>query len=161
MAVHRLSIGTFDEIDYKLIAIHTALEDYYLAFLINKNTPLLLSKTKENISNPSKSSADAWYTRFTYQHVANETTYHLIQNKTLVEVTLKQKSPDLFQSGKQSMTTTAYLLPEFKMVDYFLKVENGDDAIDKLTIQLQQIDQIATLYEVNTSLIKSKNNLIF
>jgi hypothetical protein len=36
MAIHKLDLGEFDEIDYHLIAIHTSLEDYRLAFFINQ-----------------------------------------------------------------------------------------------------------------------------
>ena len=31
MAIHKLHIDEFDEVDYELIAIHTSLEDYRLA----------------------------------------------------------------------------------------------------------------------------------
>ena len=39
MAIHKLDLGEFDEIDYYLIAIHTSLEDYRLAFFINQKLP--------------------------------------------------------------------------------------------------------------------------
>jgi hypothetical protein len=36
MAIHKLDLGDFDEIDYNLIAIHTSLEDFRLAYFINQ-----------------------------------------------------------------------------------------------------------------------------
>ncbi|MBP6551633.1 MAG: IPExxxVDY family protein, partial [Flavobacterium sp.] len=42
MAVHKLDLGEFDEIDYHLIAIHTSLEDYRLAYFINQKLPINL-----------------------------------------------------------------------------------------------------------------------
>ena len=49
MAIHRLDLDEFDEIDYYLMAIHTSLEDYRLAYFINKNLPINLSKSKHEI----------------------------------------------------------------------------------------------------------------
>ena len=41
MAIHKLHIDEFDEVDYELIAIHTSLEDYRLAYFLNKKLPIL------------------------------------------------------------------------------------------------------------------------
>jgi hypothetical protein len=38
------NLGEFDAIDYHLIAIHTSLEDYRLAYFINQKLPINLSK---------------------------------------------------------------------------------------------------------------------
>ena len=48
MAVHKLPLGDFDEIDYQLIAIHSSLEDYRLAYYINQNLPINLKKENCN-----------------------------------------------------------------------------------------------------------------
>ena len=55
------------------------------------------------------------------------------------------------------------MLPEFKKVEYFLKVQNCDDNINvhEILNTLNTIDNIATTYVVDTNKIKSKNNLIF
>jgi hypothetical protein len=45
MATHKLDLGDFDEVDYYLIAIHTSLEDYRLAYFINQ-LPINLSKSR-------------------------------------------------------------------------------------------------------------------
>ncbi len=42
MAIHKLDLGEFDEIDYYLIAIHTSLEDYRLAYFINQKLAINL-----------------------------------------------------------------------------------------------------------------------
>jgi len=49
MAIHKLHIDEFDEVDYDLIAIHTSLEDYRLAYFLNQKLPILLSKSKNEI----------------------------------------------------------------------------------------------------------------
>jgi hypothetical protein len=55
------------------------------------------------------------------------------------------------------------LLPEFKKVDYFLKIENMEEPRNRIEIQalLNTIDNISTAYAVETYKIRSKNNLIF
>ena len=49
MAIHKLDLGEFDEIDYDLIAIHTSLEDFRMAFFINQILPVNLSKSENEI----------------------------------------------------------------------------------------------------------------
>jgi hypothetical protein len=55
------------------------------------------------------------------------------------------------------------LIPEFKKVDYFLKIENGEVNIDvsKITNCIKKIERVSTVYAVEVEKIKSKNNLIF
>ena len=55
------------------------------------------------------------------------------------------------------------MLPEFKKVNYFLKIENSEENTNLSEIQseLNSIDQIAVNYIVDINKIKSKNNLIF
>jgi hypothetical protein len=61
------------------------------------------------------------------------------------------------------VSTKVFLLPEFKKVDYFLKIENIEDSkeIIKIQLLLNTIENISTVYAVETNKIKSKNNLIF
>jgi hypothetical protein len=49
MTIHRLNLGEFDAIDYHLIAIHTSLENYRLAYFINQKLSINLSKSKNEI----------------------------------------------------------------------------------------------------------------
>jgi hypothetical protein len=59
--------------------------------------------------------------------------------------------------------TKVYLLPEFKKVDYFLKIENLGEVLNLNNIQsqLNTIENISTIYVVERDKIKSKYNLIF
>lgn len=169
MAIHRLSIDEFDEINYELIAIHTSLEDYRLAYFINQKLPVLLSKNDDEISASSKE-GDTWFSRFTYENDASDSAWNLIQNKNEIKVPRKKNVPgDLFsfaQFGSASgavadVTTRVYLLPEFKKVDYFLKVENAIENASEIIDRLHTIDRVSTVYAIDASQVKSKNNLIF
>ena len=70
---------------------------------------------------------------------------------------------NLFSNETSEVSTTIHLLPEFKKVDFFLKIDNSDEAVDfsEIQQQLNSIESIAAIYAVDTNKIKSKNNLIF
>ena len=44
MAVHKLIVDDFDDDDYLLLAIHCALEDYRLAYLLNQYLDINLKR---------------------------------------------------------------------------------------------------------------------
>jgi hypothetical protein len=162
MGIHKLDLGEFDEIDYYLIAIHTSLEDYRLAYFINQNLPINLSKNDNEIQINIKE-GETNFSRFYYFDVENVISWNLIQNKSEVIQQKKGNSQNLFSNITMEVATKVFLLPEFKKVDYFLKIENTEDIIDISKIQsiLNKIDSISAIYTVETSQIKSKNNLIF
>ena len=162
MAIHKLDLGEFDEIDYYLIAIHTSLEDYRLAFFINQKLPINLSKSENEIQINIKE-GETNFSRFYYNDMESTITWNLIQNKNEVVQYKKGTTQNLFSDVTMEVATKVFLLPEFKKVDYFLKIENNDDAMDisKIQLLLNTIDSISTVYIVDTNQIKSKNNLIF
>ncbi|RKS94985.1 hypothetical protein BC952_0623 [Flavobacterium limicola] len=162
MAIHKLDLGEFDEIDYYLIAIHTSLEDYRLAFFINQILPINLSKSKSEIQINIKE-GETNFSRFYYNDEESAIAWNLIQNKNEVIQYKKGNTQNLFSNVTMEVSTKVFLLPEFKKVDYFLKIENNDDAmnVSKIQILLNTIDSVSTVYIVDTNKIKSKNNLIF
>ena len=83
MAIHKLDLGEFDEIDYYLIALHTSLEDYRLAFFINQRLPINLSKSKNEIQIHIKE-GETQFSRFHYYDTEKTLSWDLIQNKNEV-----------------------------------------------------------------------------
>jgi hypothetical protein len=162
MAIHKLDLGEFDEIDYHLIAIHTSLEDYRLAYFINQKLPINLSKNKNEIQINIKE-GETKFSRFYYHDAEKEISWNLIQNKNEVVQQKKDNGQNLFSNITLEVSTKVYLLPEYKKVDYFLKIENMDETMDVAEIQdlLNTIESISTVYAVETNKIKAKNNLIF
>lgn len=160
MAIHKLYIDEFDEIDYQLIAIHTSLEDYRLAFLINQKFPVLLSKNNDEIQITAKAGSTT-LSRYSFDDEVNCSSWDLLQNKNEIVPQNASATSDLFARANVKVATNAYLLPEFKKVDYFLKLQNLDQSPEEITEKLQQIEQITMSYTVDTSRIKSINNLIF
>ena len=162
MAVHKLHLEEFDEIDYQLIAIHTSLEDYLLAFYINQKLPVLLKKSDCDIQIKNKE-GETQFTRFIFEDEKAVVAWNLIQNKNEILLSPQRVNQGLFAESKSKFSTKIYFIPEFKKVDYFLKIENGNGSVDvaKITNELKKIDRISTIYAVDVEKIKSKNNLIF
>jgi hypothetical protein len=162
MAIHKLDISDFDEIDYHLIAIHTNLEDYRLAYFINQKLQINLSKNKNEIQINIKE-GETHFTRFFYHSLEKEIYWNLIQNKNEIIQQKNDTNQNLFSNITLEVLTKVYLIPEFKKVDYFLKIENLEEteSLSRVLIELNKIDTIATTYRVETNKIKSKNNLIF
>ena len=162
MAIHKLDLGEFDEIDYNLIAIHTSLEDFRLAYFINQKLPINLSKSKDEVQINIKE-GETNFSRFYYYDLEKAISWNLIQNKNEVSQQKKDTLQNLFSNVTMEITTKVFLLPEFKKADFFLKIENTEDTMDvsKIKTILNTIDSISAIYTVDTNQIKSKNNLIF
>ncbi len=162
MAVHKLSLDEFDEIDYNLIAIHTSLDDYRLAYFINQKLPINLAKSEDEVHINVKE-GETMFSRFYFYDEENTVSWNLVQNKNEVVPDNNFQAQDLFSNTEEGISAKAYLLPELKKADYFLKIDNTDDSIDvnKIKTILNTIDNITAVYTVETKQIKSKNNLIF
>ena len=157
MAIHRLHIDDFEEIDYELIAIHTSLEDYRLAYFLNQQLPILLSRSKAEIQISNKQGTTS-FSRFIYEDSDSDSFWSLIQNRNVISSS-DDESADLFLN--MQFASNVYLLPEFKKADYFLKIENSEKSAEAIIDELLSIKQIAALYSVDISKLKNKNNLIF
>jgi hypothetical protein len=142
-----------------LQAIHTSLEDYRLAYFLNQKLPILLSKSKNEIQINIKEGV-TFFSRFIYENTNTDCCWSLVQNKNEV-TTLSTNNQNLFGESSFEVATKAFLLPELKKVDYFLKIENSDAEINEIIASMNTISKIATVYSVNSNNIKSKNNLIF
>ena len=162
MAIHKLELGEFDEIDYHLIAIHTSLEDYRLAYFINQKLLVNLGKSKNEIQINIKE-GETKFSRFYYYDAVTGVSWNLVQNKNEVIQQKSDNAQNLFSNLNLEISTKVYLLPEFKKVDFFLKIENPENTMNmaKIYALLNKIKSVSTFYAVETKTIKSKNNLIF
>ena len=95
---------------------------------------------------------------FLFDDDKNDVVWSLIENKTTI-LTSKNKASQLFDN----VEITVFLLPEFKKADYLLKIENIDHDFDEdeMIEKMLSIKNITTVYTIDTTNLKSKNNLIF
>ncbi|QXP60489.1 IPExxxVDY family protein [Olleya sp. HaHaR_3_96] len=160
MAVRKLSLDDFlEEEHYALIGIHCVIEDYRLAFLINQTLDISLKRAKEDVTDPSLNTSYAIFEWFDEKQL---TTYHLVANSCKVQYNnVQQQSNSLFGEDTSGVTNF-YLLPEFKKVNYILKVETEFLNKEKIILNnILKIPQVSTAYSIDVEGLKSKENLIF
>ncbi len=160
MAVRKLSLDNFlDEEKYVLIGIHCVIEDYRLAFLINQKLDIKFRRRADDVTNPSLNSSHALFEWFDEKQLI---TYYLVANTCKVEQNnLQHQSNSLF-GEESSGATNYYLLPEFKKVNFLLKIETEFYNKEKIILNnILEIPQVVTAYSIDADTLKSKDNLIF
>jgi len=159
MAIHKLMIDDFDDADYTLIAIHSSLEDYRLAYFVNRGLGIRLEKCPKDIGFKQKETV-AFFSRYTFEDNANDAAWNLIQNKNSAHST-QMGIVSLFTEAGLSISTSAFFIPELKTVDYILKIDAAESENGDIVNGLLDIKHIATAYKIDHYKLKSKNNLIF
>ncbi len=149
--MYRLSSNDLDN-DYTLIAIHTNIEPYKLAFKINQKLKIQLKRCSYDISFKDKNSI---FDLYKHSSETYNTKLYLILNKSFND--RKIKGQLLFENLSES----SFLIPELKKVEYFLKIEGGNFNIKTLLNRLIEIDNIVSCYRTKITATKSKYNLIF
>lgn len=158
--MQRHQLGLVAEDEYLLIAIHSNVEDYKLAFLINKQLNYRF-KRKEKDLDFFKKEGHIAFSIFEYQDIKRDDNFYLISN-TYKSVTEKTTSAgSLFETNE--VEKTYFLLPEFKKTEYFLKIVSDEPEFYKYNLVeiLNKIPSIITAYQVDIENLKSKNNLNF
>ena len=156
MQIHALGLEDFYEEEYSLIGIHTALEDYKLAYLLNKNINTRFSKSQKNLEF-EKDKNKASFSIYNFTNKDYDFDWFLIANSFKREN--QTESKDLFLTTE----TKTYLIPEKKKVDFFIKI-SGEVDVDFVTSAVQKIkniEQIITSYSIDKNTLKSKDFLIF
>lgn len=150
-----------NEIEYQLIAIHTSLEDYRLAYFINQQLSVNLKKCNKDLHVRVKQ-GETHFARFQYEDEHNSIVWNLIENKNDVVSMQNDAITDLFSAESNSFSSATYLLPEYRKVNFFLKIESEQSLnLSEFVSKINAIDKIAMVYSVDKDKIKSKNNLIF
>jgi hypothetical protein len=158
MALHKLLVDEFYDDNYKLIAIHSRLEDFRLAYLLNQSLQLNLVRRSDDLDFEYLKSS---YSIFEWNNEAEYVTWNLVSN------VCKKEEDSLYSTGlfqtKEKVLKTFNLIPEFKKVDYFIKISDETQNVNEKVIlkKLQYIPQIITSYAVDPLKIKSKDHLIF
>ena len=158
----KLQIEEFEDINFNLFAIHTQLEDFRLAYFINKILQIKLVKSRTDIVVENKKN-EINFSRFLFEDIKNDSYWDLFQNKSKVYNFQKSTSLELFQDLNTKYLSNSYLISEYKKVDYFLKIDVNNNFLNNNEILnlIQSIGRVSTVYSIETSTLKSKNNLIF
>lgn len=148
--------------EFSLIAIHCSEESYKMAFLINKHLGLQLKRERIDLDYSSKG-LSVTFPLFQFTSNIQYNTYYLVANKCSSLEANIQSSGGLFGNDTSEKIVVTYLLPEYKKVDFFMKVESEFENIPshEIITKINEIKQVISAYKVETENLKSKNNLIF
>lgn len=156
MQVHSLVLEDFCEEEYYLIGIHTTLEDYKLAYLLNRHLKANFKKAAFSLDFENEKN-NASFSIYEYTNQKYDFDWFLISNS------IKEENAAL-SNGLQLFTETKiYLIPEKKNVDFFIKV-SGDvsiEFIEKTIQKIKEVNQVITSYQIDKNTLKSKDFLIF
>ena len=158
MAISKLNLEDFCNEVFSLFAIHTDLDDYRLAYFLNKHLGInLFRKTFDLDFVNSKGS----FSVFEYIDQTSFLKWSLISNIYNYNFSAKASNDDLFVESN-NLVQKVNLLAEYKNVNYLLKIENNESQVDLEAIvkEIKSISQVITLYDINKDL-KNKENLIF
>lgn len=160
MAKHKLVLDdVFEDLNYSLIAIHCSLEDYRLAYLLNKELSLNLARNEEDLDFENMSTS---YSIYEWEDMGHQAVWNLVSNVYRKETDTANFSDSLFGDNEKTVQTHN-LISEHKNVDYFLRISSETTFSNDKTIvnRIQEIPQIITAYAVDVTKLKSRNNLIF
>ena len=116
------------ELDFLILGINSHIKLYKLCWEINKKLHTSFVKNKNHTINNNQE-----FERFSYTHKNTEITYNIISN----------------------VSTTGYLEPNNKSVNYFMIVQGEIYNTQKTIERLNQIEDILLVFELNLSKIKT------
>ena len=154
---HKLNLNQFPE-NYHLIAIHSDLDEFRLAFFLNKKLNIVLKRKKNDIYFADQ---DANYSSYEFLDETKYLKWIFFSNKSLVSEKTSNKNIGLF--NEDNLVQNEFrLLSQQKSVDYFLIVENiaNKTYIEKVLKKISEIRGIITSFISNNKL-ENKENLIF
>ena len=152
------------ELDFVLIGISSVLRDYRLCHFINKHTGLQLVYGKEDYMD---------HNGHNKEKPKDELDYHILfeskKNKPVVK-----NHYNIFRYHNQTFDFEFYLLsnrsvegaaliPEISSFDYFLMIKHfiDEEDLDALLENIKSIPEVLLVKEIDPTILKSKENLIF
>ena len=138
-----------------LIALHSNVEIFFLAYLLNKNLKTSFKKMKYNVINNENN-----YLFERYQSVDKNKRekMDLFSNKSALK---KNRTTDqVFSLFDSSYFKKFFFIDEFKDVDFFIKKDSINN-LDLLIKKIKLIEEIESSYVIDEKLLKNKENLIF
>ena len=142
MAKNRLEISY--DFAFHLVALNTSVKEYKLAWSLNRELQLDLTK-KDNISIDFSKGKPLAISNYICEKEYQ--TFRLLRNR----------------SENFDNQINAYLIPELKNFDYFLMVADDSTTFDinPFISTIKQIPFVQFAVTVDTAVLRSKDNLIF
>ena len=155
MSIKFHKLNFINDEKFFLIALHSNVEIFFLAYLLNKNLKSSFKKIKYNVINNENN-----YLFERYQSIDKNKRekMDLFSNKSALK---KNKTTDqVFSLFDSSYFKKFFFINEFKDVDFFIKKDSINN-LDLLIKKIKLIEEIESSYLVDEKLLKNKENLIF
>jgi len=143
-----------DPIELYMLAIHSPLKDYQLAYRLNQHFGARFKRTRKDIDNPFQKT---FYSRFVWKHEKYGWQCDFFANKDIHQTAPSSNNALLFDLPSVNAVS---LITEFKQVDFFIQSEEKN-IIDEFARNLKTMEGISMSYVVLTEKIKDQLNLIF
>ncbi|MDG1171252.1 MAG: IPExxxVDY family protein [Polaribacter sp.] len=156
MQVYALEMNDFCEEPYSLIGIHSTLEDYKLAYLINQNLNTRFYKAIKDLEF-KRDKKKASFSIYNYENTNEGFDWFLIANS------YRRENQTVSNELLLTSETKTYLIPEKKKVDFFLKIcgDSEYDFVMKTIQKIINIENVITAYSIDKNTLKSRDFLIF
>lgn len=152
--IYTLEIDEVIEKDHWL-GINTSLEPYQLAFILNQNTRLKLSRSKKDIYSEKEQGV---FQLFEWIDPINDIVCNLLSNKFIIEK--KQNKLNNNVLFKLPERNELYLFDEFKRVDLLFRSSN-EKIIKSIKYLLIEEPMISLVYSIPDEKIRNQLNLTF
>ncbi len=160
MAVHRLQLEEEDD-EFALFAIHCGEAPFKMAFLMNQTLKWQLKREREDIL-VNKAGKQQQYPKYRFVSKLDQIDHLLLSNKDVPqEDSTTGQSLGLFDSLNGPSFSVTYLMPEFKKVDYLLKIESAlnEGELKSMVAQIKSIKEVVSTYVIPHQKIKNINPL--
>ena len=160
MAVHRLQLEEEDD-EFALFAIHCGEAPFKMAFLMNQTLKWQLKREREDIL-VNKAGKQQQYPKYRFVSKLDQIDHLLLSNKDVPqEDSTTGQSLGLFDSLNGPTFSVTYLMPEFKKVDYLLKIESAlnERELKSMVAQIKSIKEVVSTYVIPHQKIKNINPL--
>jgi|TARA_B100000768_G_scaffold164493_1_gene166405 hypothetical protein len=151
MSIHALTHNDIDDRS-QIIAIHSALEPFDLAFKINDSLGLKLIRSEFDISFKKK---EEKYMVYKDENCGDGSSAWLYSN-SFTGSKFNSANESLFKEESIELS----LMPEFSKADYILKRSGESSSLESFVGALLLLPEISSCYMVPENKIKSKHNLI-
>jgi len=157
----KLDIDLSSELDFNLIGISSSLRDYRLCHFINKHTGLQFIYGKESPIDHNGHLKNKTAEELDY-HIIFDTKKENINHFQMYRYCCDRFDYEYYIINNKSQEN-GVLIPEAGNFDYFMIIKHyiDDEDLDSLLSNLKSIDEILLVKEIDPTILKSKENLIF
>ena len=137
--------------EYSLIAVHCDLDDFSLAYILNKNLKANFKRIKKSLNFNNST-----FEIFHWESEKKGVSCSLVSNRNFINSEIKIEPSSLFNLSETKKVSLINSLPN---VDYLIKIRQGLEINNTIKI-LNKIPQLILSYIIENKEIKSNFNLI-